>query len=132
MTYNIMSSAYVPVVVIGNGPSALFLSFLLYGNVPYYDPATNGPHPDSSLHNLLLPYVYHGNERKSLLDAVTDDALLQYIRFRYESFYSVNTNPVALLIDTLIASDESNFASLSSKQSRIFWSQTNPTKQLTT
>lgn len=51
----------------------------------------------------------------SLLDAVNDDTLLEYIRIRYSSFYSVNTNPVALLIDTLIASDESNFASLSSE-----------------
>lgn len=131
---------YVPVVIIGNGPSALFLSFLLHGNVPYYDPVTNGPHPDQNLHQLLLPYTFSHNigstttsSSCSLLDAVNDDSLLEYIRIRYSSFYSVNTNPVALLIDTLIASDESNFASLSSKQSRIKWfqnSSSNPPKKV--
>lgn len=114
----------------GNGPSALFLSFILHGNVPFYDPVTNGPHPDARLHDLLLPYtcadtgsVLPGDDAQScsLLTAINDATLLDYIRARYISFYSVNTNPVALLIDTLIASDESNFASLSSKQSRILW-----------
>lgn len=149
MAYDPPSSNYIPLVIVGNGPSALFLSFMLHGNVPYYDPITNGPHPDRDLHNLLLPYVFdpnlktsvensqnnthpnihnssgiqnnHTTHQCSLLNAVNNENLLDYIRMRYSSFYSVNTNPVALLIDTLIASDESNFASLSTKESRIYW-----------
>lgn len=72
---------------------------------------------------MLLPYVYDDKKGNilSLLDAVNNDELLKYIRNKYISFYSGNTNPVALLMDTLIASDESHFASLSSKQPRISW-----------
>lgn len=52
---------------------------------------------------------------------MADLTVLDYIRSRYVSFYSVNTNPIALLVDTLIASDEARFASLACKQSRIKW-----------
>jgi hypothetical protein len=108
--------------ILGNGPSALFLSFLLHGNVPYYDPDTKyGPHPDRELHRLLQPYVYESGSALSLLDAMKDHRILSYIQFSYASFFSANTSPTSLLFDALIASEEASFASFESKETRIKW-----------
>lgn len=109
---------------LGNGPSALFLSFLLHGNVPYYDPSSSyGPHPDIVLNRLLQPYIYdeRGLSKLSLLDAVRDAEILNYIELGYSSFFSANTSPASLLLDALVASDEASFASLETKETRIKW-----------
>ncbi|KAF3907024.1 hypothetical protein AA313_de0208808 [Arthrobotrys entomopaga] len=52
---NISHVSKTDTVVIGNGPSALALSYLLHGNEPWYNPSD--PHPDSILHRKLLKKV---------------------------------------------------------------------------
>ncbi|XP_058971380.2 oxidative stress-induced growth inhibitor 1-like [Pocillopora verrucosa] len=74
------------VVVIGNGPSALSLSYLLSGNVPYYIPHQ---HP-----NVILDQKLSEEPGKSLLD--TD---LEYLS---EGLEGRSLNPVALLFDQLL------------------------------
>ncbi|KAK6346412.1 hypothetical protein TWF730_010738 [Orbilia blumenaviensis] len=49
---NISTVSKTDTVIIGNGPSALALSYLLHGNEPWYSPSE--PHPDSVLHRKLL------------------------------------------------------------------------------
>ncbi|KAK6525017.1 hypothetical protein TWF281_011906 [Arthrobotrys megalospora] len=49
---NISTVSKTDTVIIGNGPSALALSYLLHGNEPWYTPSE--PHPDSVLHRKLL------------------------------------------------------------------------------
>ncbi|KAF3926929.1 hypothetical protein ABW20_dc0106538 [Dactylellina cionopaga] len=49
---NISNVTKTDTVIIGNGPSALTLSYLLHGNEPWYSPSE--PHPDSVLHRKLL------------------------------------------------------------------------------
>ncbi|KAI5105843.1 oxidative stress-induced growth inhibitor 2 [Silurus meridionalis] len=70
----------VPVIIIGNGPSGICLSYLLNGYVPYLDPAAE--HPNPILYRKLqkaehLPITEQGLEGRS-------------------------GNPVALLFDTLL------------------------------
>lgn len=104
--------------IIGNGPSALFLSFILHGNIPYYDPSSEyGPHPDEQLHNMLMDY----REDKNLLEAMNNKELLEYIETSYTSFFSSDMLPINILFDTLISSDEIGFANKKYKQTRIKW-----------
>ncbi|KAK6353173.1 hypothetical protein TWF696_005161 [Orbilia brochopaga] len=49
---NISSVTKTDTVIIGNGPSALALSYLLHGNEPWYTPSES--HPDTVLHRKLL------------------------------------------------------------------------------
>ncbi|ANB13924.1 hypothetical protein AWJ20_4875 [Sugiyamaella lignohabitans] len=109
------------VAIVGSGPSALSLSFILNGNIPYYDPVPYGPHPDESLHYCLLNYTAGNDLGKSLLDAVADEHIISYMESSYESFFSDQTLPVNLLIDALSASDESSFMNCHSKECRIKW-----------
>ncbi|CAN6674811.1 hypothetical protein TRVA0_066S00386 [Trichomonascus vanleenenianus] len=103
--------------IIGDGPSAILLSYLLSGNVPYYDPEPFGPHPDSTLDSLLgEEYVY---PHKSLLEAVNDTRITEYLRTSYSSFYSSEMLAINLLVDTLVSSDETSYLSLRTKQTRI-------------
>ncbi|PFX21994.1 Oxidative stress-induced growth inhibitor 1 [Stylophora pistillata] len=74
------------VVVIGNGPSALSLSYLLSGNVPYYIPHQ---HP-----NVILDQKLCEEPGKSLLDVD-----LEYLS---EGLEGRSLNPVALLFDQLL------------------------------
>lgn len=116
----------IDVTIVGNGPGGMFLSYILQGNIPYYDPNTiNGPHPDKALHQLLLKY---STGEESLLDAVTDQQVIDYIsNGGYSSFFSSTMLPIDLLIDTLISSDETEFSSnLSAKKTRISWKGNQP------
>lgn len=74
------------VVVIGNGPNALSLSFILSGNVPYYIPRQ---HPNAILDQKLCE-----DRGKSLLDSD-----LEYLS---EGLEGRSFNPVALLFDQLL------------------------------
>ncbi|KAA8917195.1 hypothetical protein TRICI_000646 [Trichomonascus ciferrii] len=124
MTASCDDQEQVEVAIIGNGPSGIFLSYILSGHNPYYDSEVHGPHPDSTLDQLLNKYVYRGAGSPSLLDAVSDTELLDYVSSRYASFYSSNMLAVDLLVDTLVAADETEFASNSAcKKSRILWKQ---------
>ena len=81
----------IDTVVVGNGPSALILSFILHGNIPYYDPE-NG-HPDAILHQKLL-------KLPSLLDIDVGDLTAHFAASRLS--YSTQALPVNVLLDTLI------------------------------
>ena len=83
--------AHVDTVIIGNGPSALILSFLLHGNTPYYNP-TN-PHPDPILHKKL-------SDSPCLLDIDVRDLTAHFAASRLS--YSTQALPINVLLDTLI------------------------------
>lgn len=76
-----------PVVIVGNGPSGITLSFLLAGHWPYYD-QTSHRHPIEFLHHRLTAL-----QCKSLLEANLDQ-LSQGLSGR-------SLNPVSLLFDQL-------------------------------
>jgi len=78
-------------VVIGNGPSALILSYILHGNIPYYDPTT--PHPDPLLHAKL-------ERRPRLLDIDIGHLTEHFAASRLS--YSTQSLPVNVLLDTLL------------------------------
>ena len=76
----------------GNGPSALILSYLLHGHVPYYD--RTSPHPDSILHEKLL---------SPDLDLLEPDINFLTEHFSASRFsYSTQALPVNVLLDTLV------------------------------
>ncbi|XP_061073904.1 oxidative stress-induced growth inhibitor 2 [Conger conger] len=77
----------VPVVIIGNGPSGICLSYLLSGYKPYLD--TGVVHPNPILFRKL-------QDTKHL--AITDQDL-QYLS---EGLEGRSSNPVAVLFDTLL------------------------------
>ena len=83
--------AHVDTLIVGNGPSALILSFILHGNIPYYDP-TN-PHPDPILHNKL-------SSSPCLLDVNVNDLTTHFAASRLS--YSTQALPINVLLDTLI------------------------------
>ncbi|GIY66620.1 oxidative stress-induced growth inhibitor 1 [Caerostris darwini] len=73
-------------VIIGNGPSAITLSYMLSGNWPYY----NGlPHPID-----FLQYRLEENRDKSLLE--------QDLAYLSEGLEGRSLNPVSVLFDTLV------------------------------
>ncbi|MCJ1336626.1 hypothetical protein MMC09_001904 [Bachmanniomyces sp. S44760] len=81
----------VDVVVVGNGPSALILSFILHGNIPYYD--TTNPHPDTILHKKL-------SKSTCLLDVDVHDLTSHFAGSRLS--YSTQALPINVLLDTLL------------------------------
>ena len=81
----------IDTVVIGNGPSAMILSFILEGNIPYYN--TTRPHPDSILHNKL-------SKSPCLLDIDVNDLTAHFAASRLS--YSTQALPVNVLLDTLL------------------------------
>lgn len=79
-------AVYKEVVVIGNGPAGLSLSYMLAGNWPYY----NGKkHPDEML-TARLRSTY---STKSLVE--------QDLRFLAEGLEGRSSNPVSVLLDQL-------------------------------
>ncbi|KAF7507031.1 hypothetical protein GJ744_011055 [Endocarpon pusillum] len=78
-------------VIIGNGPAALILSYILHGNIPCY--TSSPPHPDPLLHKKLV-------ESSNLLH-LDIRRLTQH--FEASPFsYSTQALPVNVLLDTLI------------------------------
>lgn len=86
----------------GNGPSALFLSYLLHGNVPIYDPTVHGPHPDPILHQKLLQI----GPNRPLYDALDSpkacSALTEHFSASTSMSYSTQALPINVLLDTLM------------------------------
>ncbi|KAF4254258.1 hypothetical protein KXX33_008726 [Aspergillus fumigatus] len=78
-------------IIIGNGPSAMILSFILHGHLPYY--SINRPHPDPLLHAKL-------KDNPDLLDADVA-ALTEHFQASRLS-YSTQALPVNVLLDTLV------------------------------
>ena len=81
----------IDTVVIGNGPSALILSYILHGNIPYYD--STHPHPDPILHDKLV-------QSSCLLDIDIPTLTAHFSASRLS--YSTQALPVNVLLDTLI------------------------------
>lgn len=84
-----MKSEKKAVVVIGNGPSSITLSYILSGHWPYYD--TGNPHPNPELHQRLISQTKGG--RKSLLECD-----LQVLS---TGLQGRSINPVSVLFDSL-------------------------------
>ncbi|MCJ1280480.1 hypothetical protein MMC21_008308 [Puttea exsequens] len=82
---------HINTVIIGNGPSALILSYILHGHVPYYNPST--PHPDPILHKKL-------SQSPCLLDIDWQDLTTHFAASRLS--YSTQTLPINVLLDTLL------------------------------
>ncbi|KAM9365276.1 oxidative stress induced growth inhibitor 1 [Pholidichthys leucotaenia] len=80
----------VPVVIIGNGPSGICLSYLLSGYTPYLSPEAS--HPNPLLHRKL--------EERAQLSLLEQD--LEYL---CEGLEGRSSNPVAVLFDSLLLPD---------------------------
>lgn len=81
----------VDTVIIGNGPSALILSYILNGNIPYYN--VSNPHPDPILHQKLF-------QSPALLNINVADLTAHFTASRLS--YSTQALPINVLLDTLI------------------------------
>lgn len=84
------SSVTLPVVIIGNGPSGICLSYMLSGYRPYL--SSEAIHPNAILHSKL--------EEARHLSIVDQD--LEYLS---EGLEGRSSNPVAILFDTLLHPD---------------------------
>ncbi|KAK5600020.1 hypothetical protein CRENBAI_011000 [Crenichthys baileyi] len=80
----------LPVVIIGNGPSGICLSYLLSGHTPYLSP--EGWHPNPLLHSKLAEQPH-----LSLLE--------QDLEYLCEGLEGRSSNPVAVLFDSLLLPD---------------------------
>ncbi|KAL2827605.1 hypothetical protein BDW59DRAFT_179100 [Aspergillus cavernicola] len=78
-------------IIIGNGPSAMLLSYILHGHLPYY--SSEHPHPDPLLHAKLRGVP--------ALLGVDVDALTEHFAASRLS-YSTQALPVNVLLDTLV------------------------------
>ncbi|KKK20723.1 hypothetical protein ARAM_002709, partial [Aspergillus rambellii] len=78
-------------IIIGNGPSAMILSYILHGHFPYYSP--KHPHPDPLLHAKL-------RDVPGLLEADVEALTEHFAASRLS--YSTQALPVNVLLDTLV------------------------------
>lgn len=88
---NRQHSKQVDTVIVGSGPSALILSYILHGNIPVYD--LESPHPDPILHAKL-------KRHPDLLTIDVDHLTEHFYGSRFS--YSTQALPVNVLLDTLI------------------------------
>uniref|UniRef100_A0A1B6I5I8 FAD/NAD(P)-binding domain-containing protein n=1 Tax=Homalodisca liturata TaxID=320908 RepID=A0A1B6I5I8_9HEMI len=77
---------YKEVVVVGNGPSGLGLSYMLAGNWPYYN---NLAHPDE----MLTARLHSSRHTRSLIH--------QDLKFLSQGLEGRSNNPVSVLVDCL-------------------------------
>jgi hypothetical protein len=86
----------------GSGPSALVLSYILHGHIPYYDSETNGPHPDPILHSKLSK-LSNGELFEVLRSPAKYDSTTEHFRGSGGRMsYSEDALPVNVLLDTLL------------------------------
>lgn len=108
-----------PLTFAGNGPSALFLSYLLHGNVPIYDPTTHGPHPDPVLHSKLTQ-IGSGRPLYDALDSPkTAETLTEHFPSSTFMSYSSQALPINVLLDTLVRPNADT--EIGESKSRIRW-----------
>ncbi|KAB5583903.1 hypothetical protein PHYPO_G00101170 [Pangasianodon hypophthalmus] len=88
--YNKDSGDVLPVVIIGNGPSGICLSYLLSGYTPYFFPEAF--HPNPILHRKLKE-----NSHLSLFE--------QDLEYLCEGLEGRSSNPLAVLFDSLLLPD---------------------------
>uniref|UniRef100_A0A2K5X798 Oxidative stress induced growth inhibitor 1 n=1 Tax=Macaca fascicularis TaxID=9541 RepID=A0A2K5X798_MACFA len=84
------SSEPLPVIIVGNGPSGICLSYLLSGYTPYVKPDAVHPHP-------LL--------QRKLTEAPGVSILDQDLDYLSEGLEGRSQSPVALLFDALLRPD---------------------------
>lgn len=84
-----MDTIYKDVVIIGNGPSGISLSYMLAGNWPYWSPDQIQNHPDELLRARLNYY----DSQKSLVE--------HDLFSLADGLEGRSTNPVSLLLDSL-------------------------------
>ncbi|PYH74363.1 uncharacterized protein BO88DRAFT_9034 [Aspergillus vadensis CBS 113365] len=86
-----MPSLETDTIIVGNGPSAMILSYILHGHLPFY--SSNPPHPDPLLHAKLqdFPELLHVD-----VHALTDHFAASRLS------YSTQALPVNVLLDTLV------------------------------
>ncbi|KAF4083599.1 hypothetical protein AMELA_G00143800 [Ameiurus melas] len=84
------SGDVLPVVIIGNGPSGICLSYLLSGYTPYFSPEAF--HPNPILHRKLQE-----NSHLSLFE--------QDLEYLCEGLEGRSSNPLAVLFDSLLLPD---------------------------
>ncbi|KAJ7998809.1 hypothetical protein DPEC_G00208830 [Dallia pectoralis] len=87
---DVLPREILPVIVIGNGPSGICLSYLLSGYTPYLSP--EGTHP-----NPLLQRKLDQQPTLSLLE--------QDLEYLCEGLEGRSANPVAVLFDSLLLPD---------------------------
>ncbi|XP_055858823.1 oxidative stress-induced growth inhibitor 1-like isoform X2 [Episyrphus balteatus] len=80
---------YKDVVIIGNGPSGISLSYMLAGNWPYWIPEKVQKHPDE----MLRARLNYADKSKSLVE--------QDLVILADGLEGRSTNPVSLLLDSL-------------------------------
>ncbi|KAK2861120.1 hypothetical protein FQN49_004520 [Arthroderma sp. PD_2] len=85
------SSSFIDAVIVGNGPSAMILSFILHGNIPYYN--LESPHPDPILHAKL-------KDATELLQLDVGRLTNHFEASRFS--YSSQSLPINSLIDSLV------------------------------
>ncbi|KAH0537295.1 hypothetical protein FGG08_005885 [Glutinoglossum americanum] len=107
----------VDTVIVGSGPSALILSYLLHGYVPLYDPITHGPHPDPILHSKLSNSS--GSLYLALNSPLAIDSLTEHFLGSRLS-YSTQALPINVLLDTLLRPNADT--ACGAVHSRIRWS----------
>ncbi|XP_038628363.1 oxidative stress-induced growth inhibitor 1 [Tachyglossus aculeatus] len=87
---SLSSTKPLPVVIIGNGPSGICLSYLLSGNIPYVRRDAVHPHP-------ILQKKLEETPEVSIID--------QDLEYLSEGLEGRCYSPVALLFDTLLRPD---------------------------
>ncbi|KAJ6256085.1 hypothetical protein Dda_9177 [Drechslerella dactyloides] len=107
---NISNVSKTDTVVIGNGPSALALSYLLHGNEPWYTPSDS--HPDTVLHRKLLKKAVGSGALAEkprdvrLFDVLRTpkdcDDLTSHFPAAASMSYSTAALPLNTLLDTLL------------------------------
>ncbi|KAJ5311922.1 hypothetical protein N7508_002752 [Penicillium antarcticum] len=78
-------------VIVGNGPSAMILSYILHGHIPFY--SSEPPHPDHLLDAKL-------KEAPDLLNADVNSLTAHFDASRLS--YSTQALPINVLFDTLV------------------------------
>jgi len=120
--WSVSSNQFKEVIIIGNGPSAILLSFMLDGNWPYYDPIE--PHPNEELHCRLTSFLdYELKEGDENDESLGDDknvniwnkSLVQSdLAYLCSGLTGRSLNPVSILFDTLQHPDADFGSNLSS------------------
>ena len=90
------------VVIIGNGPSAITLSYFLAGNWPFY-PSEGGAriHPNEYLHKRLVEGNLRRDEREEILEPGRVSLVQQDLSYLCSGLEGRSINPVSVLMDTL-------------------------------
>lgn len=127
---NISTVSKTDTVIIGNGPSALALSYLLHGNEPWYSPSE--PHPDSVLHRKLLKKVGLSPLSDSQQDVRLYDVLrtpndCDDITCHFPASVSMSYSTAALPLNTLLDTLLRPLADVDMEESisRVGWRKTN-------